>query len=137
MFIKFTAKTSNLEGLLQPFHFHFASFFKFMVANLSLTQFVTCARPLYGVYRIACFSFASANTRSIFSFRNLYNSAYFGVWRISSASSMYSDHICFVTVFTQSFDSVHKFLVGRFFHISQLLLYSLYPSRFVVLYFNT
>ena len=80
VFIKITIKSSNLEGVFFLFHFHFASFFKFMVANLSLTQFVTCARPVYGVYLIACFSFASANTLSIFSFRSLYKSAYLGVF---------------------------------------------------------
>ena len=43
---------------------HTASFFKFIAANFSLTQVVTRARPRCCVYRIACFSFASANTRS-------------------------------------------------------------------------
>ncbi len=76
IFMKFTKKTSNLEEVLFLFHFHFASFLRFIVANLNLTQFVTCARPVYGVYLIACFSFASANTLSIFSFRSLYKSAY-------------------------------------------------------------
>lgn len=38
--MKFPIKTSNLEGLLFAFHFHFASLLRFMVANLSLTQFV-------------------------------------------------------------------------------------------------
>ena len=81
-------KTSNLEGGLFLFHFHFASFLKFMVANLSLTHFVTCARPLYGVYLIANVSFASANTLSRFSFRSLYKSAYLGICLIFSAISM-------------------------------------------------
>ena len=44
-----------------------------------------------------------------------------------------TDHICLVTVFIHSFDSVHKCLVGQLLHISGLLLYSLYPSLFVVL----
>ncbi len=45
----------------------FASFFRFMAAYLSLTHLVTAAKPLWCVYRIACFSFASAKTRSIVS----------------------------------------------------------------------
>ena len=36
---------------------------------LSFTQFRTWVKPLSVVYRMACFSFASANTRSIVSFR--------------------------------------------------------------------
>ena len=39
---------------------------------LSFTQFRPWAKPLSVVYRMACFSFASANTRSIVSFRSLY-----------------------------------------------------------------
>lgn len=69
--MKFTMKSSDLERVLLPFHFHFANFFKFMAANLSLTQFLTWARPLYGAYLIAYFSFASANTLSIFSLFSL------------------------------------------------------------------
>ena len=42
-----------------------AYFFKFMAANLCLTQFVTWDKPRYGVHPIAYFSFASANTRAI------------------------------------------------------------------------
>ena len=40
-----------------------------MAANLSLTHRVTTAKPLWCVYRIACFSFASAKTRLIVSLR--------------------------------------------------------------------
>ena len=54
-----------------------------MAANFNVTQFVTWAKPLYGVLSMACFSFPSANTRSIFSFRSLYRSAYSGVYRAS------------------------------------------------------
>ena len=66
------------------FDFHIANFFKFMQANLSLTHFVTWDKPQYGVYRIACFSFASANTLSIFSFRSRYSCMYLSVYLMSS-----------------------------------------------------
>lgn len=52
-------------------HFLIANFFKFMAANLSLTQFVTWARPVYLVYLMPCFSLASAKTRSMVSLRIL------------------------------------------------------------------
>ena len=68
-------KTEKVEVFWVLFHFQFASFFKFIAANLSLTQFLTWARPLYGVYLIVCFSLASANTRSIFSFLKVYKNA--------------------------------------------------------------
>lgn len=44
------------------------SFFRFIAANLSLTHFVTWDRSRYSVYRIPCFSFASADTRYSFYF---------------------------------------------------------------------
>ena len=69
------------------FHLCIAYFFKFMVANLSLTQLVTWDKPRYGVYRIAYFSFASANTRSIVSFRRSYKALYSGVCLMSSTVS--------------------------------------------------
>ena len=80
-------KNNRFGRGINPLPFPFCKLFKFMVANLSLTQFVTCARPVCGVYLIAYFSFASANTLSIFSFRGLYKSAYSDVWRISPAFS--------------------------------------------------
>lgn len=49
--------------------FQRASFFRFMATYFSLTHLVTAARPLWYVYRMACFSFASAKTRSMVSFR--------------------------------------------------------------------
>ena len=39
-----TAKRNEDNRFL---HFHVANFFKFMAANLSFTQFVTWAKPLY------------------------------------------------------------------------------------------
>ena len=41
-----TAKRNEDNGFL---HFHVANFFKFMATNLSFTQFVTWAKPLYCV----------------------------------------------------------------------------------------
>ena len=50
-------------------HSQVASFFRFIAANLSFTQFVIWAKPLYwGVSRMACFSLASAKTHSTVSF---------------------------------------------------------------------
>ena len=37
----------KIKEVQNSFHFHLASFFRFMAANLSFTQFVTWARPLY------------------------------------------------------------------------------------------
>ena len=64
-----------------------AYFLRFIAANLSLTQFVTWLKPRYWVYRIAYFSFASANTRSIVSFCRSYKALYSGVCLMSSALS--------------------------------------------------
>ena len=50
-----------------------AYFLRFMAANLSLTQLVTRVKPRRYVNRIACFSFASAKTRSIVSLRWSYS----------------------------------------------------------------
>lgn len=116
-----------------PFHFHIAIFFRFIAANLSLTHFLTWDKPLYCVYLIPYFSFASANTRSIFSFRNLYNSQQLKVCLASSAISTYLLQICLNTTFSHLLLAVHLFLFGQLQHFSLLLLYSLYPSRFVVL----
>lgn len=98
-------------------HFHMASFFRFIAANLSLTHFVTWDRPRCSVYRMPCFSFASANTRSIFSFRNLYSAWYCGVCRASSASSIYFCHTCCVYIFVQFALFVHICRVGHVLHI--------------------
>lgn len=46
-----------------------AYFLIFIAANLNLTHLVTWERPLTSVYRIPCFSLASAKQRSIVSFR--------------------------------------------------------------------
>jgi hypothetical protein len=40
---------SKNQGIKHSFHFRVASFFRFMAANLSFTQFVTGAKPLYCV----------------------------------------------------------------------------------------
>ena len=74
--------------LCESFYFHLASRFKLMAANLSLTQFRTWARPLTLVYHMACFSLASAKTRSMVSFHRLYIRAKNGVYRASSANSI-------------------------------------------------
>ena len=64
--IEFLKYIKVCKRFLRLFHFHFTSFFRFIVANLSITQFDTSARSVYGVYRMACFSFASANTLYFF-----------------------------------------------------------------------
>ena len=64
---RFCLKAGNRQQIWEKHGFpklHTASFFRFIAANFSLTQVVTRARPRCCVYRIACFSFASANTRS-------------------------------------------------------------------------
>ena len=45
----YNAKTAKTSKESAPFHFQLASFFRFMAANLSFTQFVTWAKPLYCV----------------------------------------------------------------------------------------
>lgn len=117
-------------------HFHIAIFFKFIAANLSLTHFVTCVKPLYCVYRIPYFSFASAKMRSIVSFRLLYNSLYSGIYLASSAFSTHPLQICLNTLFSKLLPAVHFSLTGQLRHSALLFLYSLYPSLFVVLYSN-
>lgn len=117
-------------------HFHIAIFFKFIAANLSLTHFVTCVKPLYCVYRIPYFSFASAKMRSIVSFRLLYNSLYSGIYLASSAFSTHPLQICLNTLFSKLSPAVHFSLTGQLRHSALLFLYSLYPSLFVVLYSN-
>ena len=42
-------KVWKIKRWCRSFHLHVASFFRFMAANLSFTQFVTCVRPLYCV----------------------------------------------------------------------------------------
>ena len=42
-------KTAKRNKDNRSLHFHVANFFKFMAANLSFTQFVTWAKPLYCV----------------------------------------------------------------------------------------
>ena len=51
-----------------PFHSQVANFFKFIAANTSIVCVATF-KPRYLVQRIPCFSFASANIRSIVCFR--------------------------------------------------------------------
>lgn len=59
------------QGFLSPpfLHFQIASFFRFIHANKRVSSIVTFANPLYCVYLIPCFSFPSAKTRSMVSFR--------------------------------------------------------------------
>ncbi len=52
-----------------PFHSQVANFFKFIAANTSIVCVATFSKPRYLVQRIPCFSFASANIRSIVCFR--------------------------------------------------------------------
>lgn len=47
-------------------HFQIASFFRFMQPNKRFHSIFILARPLYCVYLIPCFSFASAKTLSSF-----------------------------------------------------------------------
>lgn len=56
----------EMEWKWVPLQFHFANFFKFMAANLSFTQFLAWAKPVYLVYRIPCGSLASALALYIF-----------------------------------------------------------------------
>ncbi len=58
-----------------------AYFLRFMAANLSLTQLVTRVKLRRYVKRMACFSFASAKTRSIVSLRRSYSLRSSGVCR--------------------------------------------------------
>ena len=97
-------------------HFHIAIFFKFIAANLSLTHFVTCVKPLYCVYRIPYFSFASAKMRSIVSLRLLYNSLYSGIYLASSAFSTHPLQICLNTLFSKLLPAVHFSLTGQLRH---------------------
>lgn len=55
-------------------HFQIASFFRFMQPNKRFSSIFILARPLYCVYLIPCFSFASAKTLSIVSLCFLYRS---------------------------------------------------------------
>ena len=82
-----TAKNEKNMRFLQLW---IAYFLRFIAANLSLTQFVTWAKPLKRVYLIECFSFASANTRSIVSFLSVYIALYFGVHRFYLMSFLFS-----------------------------------------------
>jgi NADPH:quinone reductase-like Zn-dependent oxidoreductase len=50
-------------------HSQIASFFRFIAANVSIACMVTFRIPRKVVHRMPCFSFKSANTRSIVSFR--------------------------------------------------------------------
>ena len=112
---------------------HFASFFKFMHAKVSATFMIIRALPYICVYRNPWFSFAVPKIRSMVSFRWEYNSFIPCVCRISSQLSIYSSHTCLVTTFTWFLLSVH---CERYSHFSQMcpqLLYSRYPSLFVVL----
>ena len=45
----YNAKNCENQQRKRSFHFQLASFFRFMAANLSFTQFVTWAKPLYCV----------------------------------------------------------------------------------------
>lgn len=89
------------------------AFFKYIAANFSLTYFPACAELRYCAYLIPRFSFASANTLSIFSFLLRYSSLYFGVGRISSASSISSCLMGRSTTFSQRFDPVRYYRVSR------------------------
>src|SRR5690554_2205747 len=63
--------THGLDGF-GPFfldlHIQFAIFFKFMQAAISIACALTFFKPRRVVQRMPCFSFISANTRSIVSF---------------------------------------------------------------------
>ncbi len=107
---------------------HTASFFKFIAANFSLTQVVTRARPRCCVYRIACFSFASANTRSIVSFLLAYICLPRSVFRNASASSRCSCHICLVSSFCPFSFAPHASRQGQFLHMPGVLRYVRFPS---------
>ena len=65
----------------EDFLFHLANFFKFTHTKVSVTCIVTFARPRSCVKRNPRFTFASANTRSIFCLRWSYRSFTQGIWR--------------------------------------------------------
>ena len=44
---------------------HFASFLRFIAAKVGMIEFLTRSSPRCSIYRMACFSLASAKTRSI------------------------------------------------------------------------
>ena len=111
---------------------HVASFLRFMHAKVRLTCILTLASPRYWVYRMPCFSLASANTRSIVSFRFLYSAFPSGVLRICSAAVTNSCQICRLMILTWFWLPVHFFTCGQSLHIFPLLRYSRYPLRSVV-----
>ena len=78
MFMKFIPKTGNfpLDYAIRNPHscLHFASFFKFMHANVSATFIVIRALPYNCVYRNPWFSFAVPKILSIVSFLCEYSS---------------------------------------------------------------
>ena len=49
VFSIYEQKSSRIVQKTEEFHLHFASFFRFMAAYFSLTQFVTRARPRWWV----------------------------------------------------------------------------------------
>ena len=49
VFSIYEQKSSRIVQKTEVFHLHFASFFRFMAAYFSLTQFVTRARPRWWV----------------------------------------------------------------------------------------
>ena len=61
----------SLRLLDVSFHIQLANFFRFMHEKIRLTSILIFDKPLNFVYLIPCFSFASAKTRSIVSFRLL------------------------------------------------------------------
>ena len=81
------------------FQLQIAIFFRFMAANFSLTQFAARVRPRWYVKRMACFSFASAKTRSMVCFRWAYSCLPRSVFLNCSTSSRYSCQICVVSSF--------------------------------------
>lgn len=76
-------------------HVHVAIFLRFMAAKVSIACIDNFLSPLKVVQRIPCFSFASANTRSIVSLRRAYINLFTSVWRktiLPAASS--TDVVC-------------------------------------------
>src|SRR5690606_4887640 len=66
---KITSKKPTCFRWGPDFQSQVAIFFRFMAAKTSIACMVTFSSPLKVVHRMPCFSFRSANTRSIVSFR--------------------------------------------------------------------
>ena len=107
--MKFIPKTGNfpLDYAIRNPHscLHFASFFKFMHANVSATFIVIRALPYNCVYRNPWFSFAVPKILSIVSFLCEYS---------SFIPSYMSDIFCFFYIFFPNMTCYHLYMILAF-----------------------